>query len=170
MWAVLHPACSCLLIVWLTGVLQTLHLHTVYCCQKTVDRQESILWGCRPCLTLSPTLNPSIYTNTHEHTPLCLVLLQFEFELAVARMVLGPDADVLGGLLANSTGWLGASDETHCGKMATLKVCRFSHSRFRFCHGVREGVSNSWCADPMGSCTAWCSANSTSRQGCKHVV
>lgn len=48
--------------------------------------------------------------------------LQFEFELAVARMVLGPDADQLGGLLANSTGWLGASDETHCGKMATLKV------------------------------------------------
>lgn len=51
-----------------------------------------------------------------------LVLLQFEFELAVARMVLGPDAEVLGGLLANSSGWLGASDETHCGKMATLKV------------------------------------------------
>jgi hypothetical protein len=50
------------------------------------------------------------------------VLLQFEFELAVARMVLGPDAEVLGGLLANSSGWLGASDETHCGKMATLKV------------------------------------------------
>lgn len=49
--------------------------------------------------------------------------LQFEFELAVARMVLGPDAEVLGGLLANSSGWLGASDETHCGKMATLKVC-----------------------------------------------
>jgi hypothetical protein len=37
-------------------------------------------------------------------------------------MVLGADADVLGGLMANSTGWLGASDETHCGKMATLKV------------------------------------------------
>jgi hypothetical protein len=48
--------------------------------------------------------------------------MQFDFELAVARMVLGPDADELGGLLANSTGWLGASDEIHCGKMATLKV------------------------------------------------
>jgi len=51
-----------------------------------------------------------------------LLCVQFEFELSVARMVLGPDADVLGGLLANSSGWLGASDETHCGKMATLKV------------------------------------------------
>jgi hypothetical protein len=58
-----------------------------------------------------------------------LVLLQFEFELAVARMVLGPDAEVLGGLLANSRGWLGASDETHCGKMATLKVHPFSRSK-----------------------------------------
>jgi hypothetical protein len=48
---------------------------------------------------------------------------QFEYELDVARLVLGSDADVLGGLMANSTGWLGASDETHCGKMATLKVC-----------------------------------------------
>jgi hypothetical protein len=52
------------------------------------------------------------------------VCVQFDFELDVARMVLGPDADELGGLLANSTGWLGASDKTHCGKMATLKVCR----------------------------------------------
>ncbi len=54
--------------------------------------------------------------------PIPLLLLQFEFELGVARMVLGDDADVLGGLTANSSGWLGASDETHCGKMATLKV------------------------------------------------
>ena len=115
----------------------------------------------------SPTLNPSMYRKTHKHTPLCLVLLQFEFELAVARMVLGPDADVLGGLLANSTGWLGASDETHCGKMATLKVCRLSHVRFRFRDGVRQGE---WCANPMQSCTAakGSSARSgTSRQGCK---
>jgi hypothetical protein len=58
-------------------------------------------------------------------TPVAALLLphlQFQYELAVARMVLGNDADVLGGLLANSSGWLGASDETHCGKMATLKV------------------------------------------------
>lgn len=51
-----------------------------------------------------------------------LLLPQFQYELAVARMVLADDADELGGLLANSSGWLGASDETHCGKMATLKV------------------------------------------------
>ena len=55
---------------------------------------------------------------------LLLLLVQFEFELGVARMVLGDDADVLGGLTANSRGWLGASDETHCGKMATLKVSK----------------------------------------------
>lgn len=53
---------------------------------------------------------------------LLLPLLQFQYELAVASMVLADDADKLGGLLANSSGWLGASDETHCGKMATLKV------------------------------------------------
>jgi hypothetical protein len=40
-------------------------------------------------------------------------------------MVLGDDADLLGGLTANSSGWLGASDEAHCGKMATLKVSKW---------------------------------------------
>jgi hypothetical protein len=38
-------------------------------------------------------------------------------------MVLGADAAALGGPVANSGGWLRASDETHCGKMAALQVC-----------------------------------------------
>lgn len=45
-------------------------------------------------------------------------------------MVLGSDAEVLGGLMANATGWLGVSDETHCGKMATLKVLPYNTACF----------------------------------------
>jgi hypothetical protein len=54
--------------------------------------------------------------------PLLLLLLQFEYERSVAELVLGCDAAALGGPVANSGGWLKASDETHCGKMAALQV------------------------------------------------
>lgn len=77
------------------------------------------------CLTAEHPDAPQVFVVGSACVSVCCWLcccVQFEFELSVARMVLGPDADVLGGLLANSSGWLGASDETHCGKMATLKV------------------------------------------------
>jgi hypothetical protein len=47
---------------------------------------------------------------------------QFEYERRLAEMVLGADAAALGGPVANSGGWLRASDETHCGKMVALQV------------------------------------------------
>lgn len=60
------------------------------------------------------------------YSVLWLLSLQFEYQLRLARMVLGNDASALGGLVSNSGGWLGASDETHCGKMATLQVGGFA--------------------------------------------
>eukprot|EP00775_Hariotina_reticulata_P007621 gene7621-7823_t len=48
--------------------------------------------------------------------------LKFDFEVALAGLVLGEDAAALGGLVAHSDGWLGASDTAHCGKMAVLQL------------------------------------------------
>eukprot|EP00879_Flechtneria_rotunda_P017956 GHRR01018820.1.p1 GENE.GHRR01018820.1~~GHRR01018820.1.p1 ORF type:complete len:1037 (+),score=418.95 GHRR01018820.1:777-3887(+) len=68
---------------------------------------------------------------------------QFAYEIKLAGMVLGADAEEVGGLMANSGGWLQRSDDTYCGKMAALrnlfaawsadrgannKVLLFSHS------------------------------------------
>jgi hypothetical protein len=65
---------------------------------------------------------PSMFTLNHKPSPFVALLLQFGYERRVAEMVLGCDAAALGGAVANSGGWLKASDETHCGKMVALQV------------------------------------------------
>lgn len=74
-----------------------------------------------------------IFHNLQQQRRLIVIVqLQFVYEVRVAELVLGSDAPLLGGPVANSGGWLQASDETHCGKMIALQV-RPSMSRNRTC-------------------------------------
>lgn len=49
-----------------------------------------------------------------------MLLLQFAYELQLAGLVLGPDADDFGGVVGG-VNWLAMSDTSHCGKMAALE-------------------------------------------------
>jgi hypothetical protein len=59
-------------------------------------------------------------------------------------MVLGTDAATLGGAVANSGGWLKASDETHCGKMVALQVrrCYSSEAHMRIKWPFQSAMCN----------------------------
>jgi hypothetical protein len=61
---------------------------------------------------------------------------QFENQRRLAEMVLGEDAASLGGPMANSGGWLRASDETHC-SITNLSITRAATSLL-FCLAVDD--------------------------------